>query len=164
MIDFAKWLLIVATILFAPCGAQTARASSAPADPCSLLPATAVSNAIGQTFGSPKKSVAPSPYANTVQGTDCTYNSSGNSSTLLFRVYFDPSAAEATGLFAKLKMFYSPSTPVPGVGDETYSDRNQALHARKGNVRFYLELDSKSADSSKGAQLRTLAGLVAGEL
>ena len=49
MINFAKRLLIVATILFAACGAQTARASSAPADPCSLLPATAISKATPTT-------------------------------------------------------------------------------------------------------------------
>lgn len=76
-------------------------------------------------------------------------------------MYFDPSPSDATGLFAKLKMFYSPPTPIAGVGDEAYYDPAHALHARKGNVRFYLQLPGASADES---QLSNLASQVAGQL
>lgn len=83
----------------------------------------------------------------------------------MFRVYFDHSPSEATGLFAKLKMFYSLSTPASGVGDGAYLDKSHALHARKGNVRFYLELGNMdAATSAKETQLQDLAIQVAAHL
>jgi hypothetical protein len=148
--------LIAVTFLFAACAVQLAKAASAPADPCSLLPASAVSKTLGQAYGAPGKTVAPRPYANTVQGTDCHYD--GNGGSLLFRVYFDPSPAEATSLFAKLKFFYSPATPVPGIGDEAYFDPSHGIHVRKGNVRFFLSLGENETP------LTALASQVAGQL
>src|SRR5579871_1252667 len=118
--------------------ACAAHAATAPADPCSLLSAAQVGKALGSTYGAPVKTVAPRPYANTVQGTDCSYSARGGGSQVLFRIYFDPSATAATDLFAKLKMFYSPPRPVSGVGDDTYFDPHHGIHVRKGNVRFFL--------------------------
>ena len=111
---------------------------------------------MGATYGAPEKTGAPRPYANTVQGTDCTY--SGGGEKLLFRIYFDPSPADATDLFAKLKMFYSPPKPVPGIGDEAYFDPRHGIHVRKGNVRFFLS----GGDNEK--PLTALAAQVAGQL
>jgi hypothetical protein len=154
--------LIAATFfLVTACGVQFASATEAPADPCELLPAATVSKTLGQAYGAPQASIAPRPYANTVQGTDCRYEPKGAGSRLWFRVYFDPSPSDATGLFARLKMFYSPLTPITGVGDEAYFDPAHALHARKGNVRFYLQLAGASANES---QLSSLASQVAGQL
>ncbi len=130
--------LLTAGVFAVACAVQVAHAATAPADPCSLLAAAQVSKAMGNTYGAPAKSVAPRPYANTVQGTDCTYSAGGSGGEVLFRIYFDPSAAAATDLFAKLKMFYSPPRPVPGVGDDTYFDPRHGIHIRKGNVRFFL--------------------------
>ena len=113
---------------------------------------------MGGTYVAPQEKGAPRPYRNTVEGTDCTYRRGNGSGDLLFRVYFDPSAGDATTLFAKLKMFYGPLTPA-SVGDEAYFDGKGALHARKGNVRFYLE-----AGEGKQAALTTLGGIVAGQL
>jgi hypothetical protein len=158
MTGMSKPFLMLPTLLVLLCALPTARATTAPADPCSLLSADDISKAAGATYGSPKSSVAPRPYANTVQGTDCRYESTRGSDTLLFRIYFDPSAGDATGLFAKLKMFYSPPTPVAGVGDEAYFDPGNGLHVRKGNVRYFLE------GSPKNAQLQALATAVAGKL
>jgi hypothetical protein len=132
-----KFLLLTAGVFAVACAVQVAHAATAPADPCSLLTPAQLSKAMGQTYGAPAKSVAPRPFANTVQGTDCTY-SAGGSGEVLFRIYFDPSAAAATDLFAKLKMFYSPPRAVPGVGDDTYFDSRHGIHIRKGNVRFFL--------------------------
>jgi hypothetical protein len=148
----AKTLLWVgAAFLAATCAVHAG--TTAPADPCSLLPAADVSTTLGGSYGAPSTSVAPRPYANTVEGTDCHYGSD-----LLFRIYFDPSPAAATDLFAKLKMFYSPPTPVPGLGDEAYFDPQHGLHVRKGNVRYYL---SGGKDETK---LTALGQLVAGKL
>lgn len=158
MTGFGKPSLIAATLFVLICTLPMARATTAPADPCSLLSPDDISKAAGETYGSPKSSVAPRPYANTVQGTDCRYESTRGSDTLLFRIYFDPSAGDATGLFAKLKMFYSPPTPVSGVGDEAYFDPSKGIHVRKGNVRYFLE------GSPKNAQLQALATVVAGKL
>jgi hypothetical protein len=158
MTDARKSLLTSGILCVLAFTAPITHAATAPADPCSLLSASDVSNAAGEAFGSPKSSVAPRPYANTVQGTDCRYESTHGSDTLLFRIYFDPSPDDATGLFAKLKLFYSPPTPVSGVGDEGYFDPRNGLHVRKGNVRYFLE------GRLNNAQLQALAKVVAGKL
>ncbi|MGA8671997.1 MAG: hypothetical protein WB679_19115 [Terracidiphilus sp.] len=159
MAGSGKALLVAATLIGAATMLPMARAATAPSDPCSLLTAADVSKSMGQTYGAPEKTVAPRPYANTVQGTDCHYSASSGGNELLFRIYFDPSAADATGLFAKLKFFYSPPTPVPGLGDEAYFDPNHGLHVRKGNVRFFLNL----ADNTD-SQLKAIASLIAGRI
>ena len=166
MCDMAdlKWLA-GATLLVMLSAVESSGATEAPADPCSLLPSAAVSKALGQNYGAAQKSVAPRPYQNTVTGTDCTYSPNGAGKDLLFRVYFDPSAADATGLFAKLRIFYSPPTAVPGIGDEAYSDPMHGLHVRKGNVRFFLSLGNEDDFTpANQAQLTNLAGQVAGQL
>lgn len=136
---------------------QAARAADAPADPCSLLTPAAVSNTLGYTFGGPQKSVAPRPFPNTVQGTDCHYETSNGRHELLFRIYYDHSAAEATGLHAKLKTWFGSGSTAATVGDEAYFDANHALHARKGNVRFFL-------DGGDEKKLTSLGNVVAGQL
>jgi hypothetical protein len=153
-----KSSLLVAGLLAVACAAPLAKAATAPADPCSLLSAAQVSSAMGKTYSAPQKSVAPRPYANSVQGTDCNYSPQGTGDGLLFRIYFDPSPAAATDLFGKLKMFYSPPTPVPGLGDEAYFDPRHGIHVRKGNVRFFIS----ARDDEK--PLTTLATEVAGQL
>lgn len=156
LVRFRRITMRVASLLAVACAVPLAKAATAPADPCSLLSAAQVSSAMGKTFSAPEKSVAPRPFANTVQGTDCKY--SGGGEALLFRIYFDPSPEAATDLFAKLKMFYSPPTPVPGLGDETYFDPHHGIHIRKGNVRFFL-----SGGKDEKA-LTNLATQVAGQL
>jgi hypothetical protein len=156
MAGLGKSSLIAVAFLVIIGAAPLARATTAPSDPCSLLSASDVSNATGSTYTSTQSTVAPRPYANTVQGTDCRYSS--GSHELLFRIYFDPSTDDTTSLFAKLKMFYSPPTPVPGVGDEAYFDPHNGLHIRKGNIRYFLP------GKPSNAQLRALATLVAGKL
>jgi len=161
MAHLRKLSLIVATLLFITCAIQVAGANELPADLCSLLPAAEVSKILGQAYNSPKKSVAPRPFANTNTGTDCNYLSKGGSK-LWFRAYVDPSPAAATDLFAKLSKFYSPPAPVKGVGDEAYFDPQHAIHVRKGKVRYYLNLSPETPSMEK--QLRDLAGGVAGRL
>lgn len=136
--------------------ACAAHAATPPADPCTLLSAAEVSRTLSGSYAPPEKSVAPRPFANTVQGKDCHYRSMGGE--LLFRIYFDPSPDAATQLFAQLKMFYNPPKPVSGVGDEAYFDSRNGLHVRKGNVRYFLQ-GSGSAD-----RLTELAQVVAKRL
>jgi hypothetical protein len=135
----------------------SARAATEPPDPCSLLTPAQVGGALGATYAAPLKSVAPRPNANAVTGTDCRYNGKNQ---LWFRIYFDGSSSDATTLFAKLKMFYGPNTPASGIGDEAYFDKQGALHARKGNVRFYLT----EATDNEQAALTKLGEVVAGQL
>lgn len=148
----------VAVCFFVVTLSAPARATDAPADPCSLLTPALVSKTLGDTFGAPQKSAAPRPYAKTVEGTDCQYVTANRRRSLLFRVYFDHSAAEATDLHARLKMFYGGGSTAASVGDEAYIDRSHGLHVRKGNVRFYLE----GVDDEK--KLTALGNAVAGEL
>ncbi|HUB18553.1 MAG TPA: hypothetical protein VL990_07950, partial [Acidobacteriaceae bacterium] len=96
-----------------------------------------VSRVMSGSYAPPEESVAPRPFANTVEGKDCHYRAMAGE--LLFRIYFDPSPDGATRLFAQLKMFYSPPKAVPGVGDEAYFDSRHGLHVRKGNVRYFLQ-------------------------
>ena len=112
-------------------------ATTEPPDPCSLLSVAEVSRVMSGSYAPPEESVAPRPFANTVEGKDCHYRAMAGE--LLFRIYFDPSPDEATRLFAQLKMFYSPPKAVPGVGDEAYFDSRHGLHVRKGNVRYFLQ-------------------------
>jgi hypothetical protein len=157
--------LIQAISLATALASPAAFASKAPADPCSLLPAADVSKVLGHEFAAPLSSVAPRPYKNTAQGTDCLYKSKSGRGSLVFRVYFDASPAESAELQSKLKMFYGTPTPVPGVGDETYIDSKHALHERKGNVRFYLELSGVDGSAAtKDKQLATLASAIGGRI
>ncbi len=155
-----KCFLITAICLAVSFAIPLARAAEPPADLCSLLSADQVSKAFGQTFNAPTKSVAPRPYANTAEGTDCAY-STQRGSQLLFRAYVDPSPSAATELHARLKPFYSPSVPAPGVGDEAYFDRDHAIHVRKGKVRYYL---SFKKEASLEKPLKDLATQVAARL
>jgi len=162
MAHLRKGSLIAVTLLVAACAIQPASAAEPPSDLCTLLPAAEVSKALGQAYGSPEKSVAPRPYANTATGTDCNYPAKG--SKLWFRAYVDPSPSAATELFAKLGRFYSPQTPVAGVGDEAYFDPQHAIHVRKGKVRYYLNLSPVSSAATVEKQLKDLASQVAGRL
>jgi hypothetical protein len=160
MFNFGRRSLISAITLAATFAQPAAFASNAPADPCSLLPAAEVSKALGRAVGAPERSVAPRPYRNTAQGTDCLYRSKGGRGSLLFRVYFDSSPSESADLSKRLQAFFGPGTPVPGIGDEAYLDSKHALHERKGNVRFYLELNGM--DTSTAAKEKLLTNLATG--
>ncbi len=133
--------------------AVSAHATTAPSDPCSLLTAAQVGGAFGGTYAAPTKAAAPKPFANSGPGTDCRY---AGAPALWFRIYFDGSTNDATGIFAQIKPFYGVASTLSGIGDEAYIDSKGALHARKGNVRFYLD-----AGAGKQTQLQALAGIVA---
>jgi len=140
-----------------------ARATDSPQDPCSLLTAAQVSSTLGDKYGAPEKSVAPRPFANTVQGTDCQYKTASGQGQVLFRVYFDTSAAQATDLHTRLKMFFGKDSTPANVGDEGYVDKNSAIHVRKGNARYFLSMSH--GDTPDGRKhILALATLVAGEL
>ena len=145
--------LILAAVLASP----AAFATNAPADACSLLPAAAVSKSVGRTFDAPARTVAPRPFRNTVQGTDCLYQANGGRVSVMFRVYFDPSPSESAELFKRLQGFFGAGTAAPGLGDEAYFDGKHGLHERKGNVRFYLELNG--TDTSAPAKEKVLANM-----
>jgi hypothetical protein len=124
-----KYSWLVAAALLTICSIRSAGAAEPPADLCSLLPAAEVSKILGQTYNTPEKSVAPRPYANTATGTDCNY--SAKAGKLWFRAYVDPSPSAASELFAKLKLFYSPPTPVPeSVMKPTSTGSMQSMCAR----------------------------------
>jgi hypothetical protein len=53
---------------------------------------------------------------------------------------------------------------VAGLGDEAYFDANHALHVRKGNVRFYINLDLEISAAEKEKQIKELGNRVAGRL
>ncbi len=127
----------IAAFLIVVSAAPLATAADLPSDLCSLLPVTVVNKTLKGTYNGPEKKVAPRPFSNTVEGTDCTYKSGGE--TLLFRIYVDPSRESSTELFAKLKQYFGAgSTSVAGVGDEAYVDKDRGLHVRKGKVRFFI--------------------------
>jgi hypothetical protein len=144
---------LLAVVLFA----ASAHAATEPPDPCSLLTPAQVGGVMQAPYTAPAKSAAPKPYANSGPGTDCRYN---GRNPLLFRIYYDGSASVATELFAKVKPFFGPNTPASGIGDEAYFDHEGALHARKGNVRFYLDIGT----DKQQARVTKLGEIVAGEL
>ncbi len=137
--------------------ADAAHGATEPSDPCSLLTPTQVSSVMRATYAAPVKSVAPRPFATSVPGTDCRYN---GRNPLWFRIYYDGSASDATTLFAKLSGYYGPNTPASGIGDEAYFDKEGALHVRKGNVRFYINIGT----DKQHAAVTQLGKVVAGQL
>lgn len=166
MSGFRWFFLIAGSVIGIVFVTHPASAKTLPAHLCTLLPAGAVSTTLGQTYGTPKESVAPQPFVNTNTGTDCNYDATGTpASKLWFRIYADPSPSAATDLFARLKVFYSPPTAVSNLGDEAYFDPQHALHVRKGRVRFYLNLSPLgSSTSTAEQQIEKLATQVLGKL
>ena len=146
-----------AAFLLVTCSVQLASAAEPPADLCSLLPAAVLTKTLGSTYAAPKESVAPRPFPNTAQGTDCSYESPHE--RFLLRAYVDPSPAAAADLFARLKSFFGKgSTAVDGVGDEAYLDVNRGLHVRKGKARFFI------GGAGTDKQLTDLANGIVGQL
>ena len=164
MAHLNKLSLIAAILIVTICAVQRARAAEPPADLCSLLPASDLSKALGIPYDPPQKSVAPRPFPNTAQGTDCTYKQSNDATgkKLLFRVYVDPSPAAAADLFSRLSVFYTPPTPVTGVGDKAYFDKSHGLHVLKGKARFFIAMDGFTPGKEK--QLETIASQIAAKL
>lgn len=156
---------LLAGLVVALQATPAALAATAPADPCSLLPAAQIAKAIGRPFGEPEKNVAPRPFPNTAQGTDCYYHAKGGRGTLQFRVYFDPSSSASSDLFKRLQWFFGSGTPAAGIADEAYFDTKHGLHARKANVRFYLAVfgtHTTPAETEKA--LGSLGAEIAGRL
>ncbi len=162
MANSSKMSWAAAAFLLVTCWVPLASAAeppnvNPPADLCSLLPAAVLSKTLGSTYRAPKESVAPRPFANTAQGTDCSYESPHD--RFLLRAYVDPSPAAAAELFARLKSFFGKgSTAVAGVGDEAYMDTSHGLHVRTGKVRFFIS----GAGTDK--QLTDLANGIVGQL
>ena len=164
MAHLRKFSLMAATFLVITCAVHSAKAAEPPADLCSLLPAADVSKIMGRAYDPPEKSVAPRPFANTATGTDCHYSSKNSGGKLWFRAYVDPSPAAAAELFAKLSKFFGTPTPVSAIGDEAYLDAQHALHARKGKVRFYINLGVDNFTPTIEKQIKDLGSKVAGQL
>ena len=164
MAHLNKISLMAATFVVITCALHSARATEPPADLCSLLPAAELSKALGQTYDSPEKSVAPRPFPNTAEGTDCTYKRSKDARErkVVLRGYVDPSPSAAADLFARLSKFFGPPTPITGVGDQAYFDKHHGLHVLKGKVRFYIAMDDFTPAIEK--QLENLASQIAGRL
>ena len=164
MAHLCRLSLVGAIVLVSACAVRSATANELPTDLCSVLPAADASKILGQVFASPQKSVAPRPFANTNTGTDCNYLSKSGSK-LWFRVYVDPSNSAAADLFTRLSQFYGPPTPVKGLGDEAYFDKQHALHVRKAYVRFYINVSPMGTFTpAKEKQIEDLAAAVAGRL
>jgi hypothetical protein len=73
-------------------------------------------------------------------------------------------AAQATDLHTRLKtLFYGKDSTPASVGDEAYVDKGDAIHVRKGNVRYFLTISHGDTPSGR-KQILALAALVAGEL
>ena len=56
-----------AAMLLVACSGKLAGAAEPPSDLCSRLPPAVVSKEFGDTFGSPKKTVAPRPFPNIIK-------------------------------------------------------------------------------------------------
>jgi hypothetical protein len=155
-------VLLAATLCLSTCAARPATPTDPPSDLCTLLPVADINKSLGQTFTGPDKAVAPRPFPNSVEGTDC--NDSAGNSKLWFRAYADPDAATATDLFAKLAAFFGEKTTVSGVGDEAYFDPGHSLHVRKGRFRYFLNLEPIDDPSKSDKRLKDLATKVAARL
>ena len=94
---------------------SSANANAAPADACSVLPATELNAVLGQQFGQPAKSPMPAAVANGV-------------------------AADAETNLAQLSRLFHPTKTLPGIADTVYLDASYAIHARQGRARYYINI------------------------
>jgi hypothetical protein len=128
---------------------------------CNLLNSSDVKNAVGKPFDAPVPVGDVRLTDSGITDTDCSYTPTRFGQALLFRVYVDSSPEKATELFDKLKTFYGPAADVSGLGDEAYVDSKHAIHVRKGNVRYFLDL---GGEAKAEKPVKDLAAVVAGKL
>jgi hypothetical protein len=144
---------------------QTAGNLSVPSNVCSLLSTSKLQAVTSVTWSTPASITFPDGVPELVQQ-DCKYTASDGSG-LVFIIYADPSVADAVTNFAKFKQEFGSQGDVnlAGQGDEAYIDSNNAIHVRKANVRFYIELglasggDSTAVSDEKLLSQAVLSGL-----
>ena len=133
--------LLTALACMMPLTCRIAHAKAAPADPCSVLPATELNAVLGQQFGPPAKSLMPPGVANGVTGSQCRYFALGGSPrTVTLIIYFDPSDADAETNLTQLSKLFHPIKTLTGFADIAYLDASYAVHARQGRVRYYINI------------------------
>lgn len=122
-----------------------------PSDPCSLLSLAALQQAVGEAFATPTSTVANSGGATVILGATCQYSAPSGNGDVSFIIFQDPSATVAKQQFDNFKLSFPAAAngQISGLGDDAYIDTNDALHARKSNIRFYISIqDSLLADSA----------------
>jgi hypothetical protein len=127
---------------------QTSGNLSVPSNVCSLLSTSQLQTVTGVTWSAPASITFPDGVPELVQQ-DCKYTA-GDGSGLVFIIYADPSVGDAVTNFANFKKEFGSQGDVSlsGQGDEAYVDSNNAIHVRKANVRFYIDLGLSSGDDS----------------
>ncbi|MBV8082510.1 MAG: hypothetical protein JO347_10190 [Candidatus Eremiobacteraeota bacterium] len=149
--------ILLATVVALALAPAALSAKPVPSDRCTLLPASELQTVLGQSFGKPVETTAPSPFAGIPEGTDCTYTGGDK---VLFRIYVDPSSSVAQQTFARLEPFYPAKSKPPHLGDSAYIDTSQGIHVLKGSVRFYIN----AGPDAKDQQLIDLATSIAKQL
>jgi hypothetical protein len=131
-----------------------------------LLATKQLEKTLGQPFGTPAKSTAPSPFAGIPTGTECDYNGQkGAARKVAFIYYNDPTPTVAKQTFDKLAPYYSPQSKPSGLGDAAYIDASHAIHVLKGKVRFYINIGSVGTYTPAiEKQLTDLATAVASQI
>jgi hypothetical protein len=146
------------------CGKATFAAP--PADLCTLLASAQIQKVLGQAFGAPSKSKAPPAYGVQPWGVHCDYSSQKETNvSVTFIAYAESSAAVAKQTFERLSMWYPAKSKPSGIGDSAYIDNQNAIHVLKGQVRYYISIDSPGDFSpAKEKQLKDLALSVAAKI
>lgn len=114
---------------------------SLPTDACSLLSLTALKAAVHDDFNPATSTTADAGGVPVVSGTQCQFDT-GYGDGVTFIVFQDATQADAQSQFAHFEQFFpaAPNGRISGLGDEAYVDSQDALHARKDNIRFYIEI------------------------
>lgn len=127
---------------------QTAGNLSVPSNVCGLISTSQLQTVTGVTWSASGSIAYPDGPPELVDQ-DCKYTAN-DGSDLVFIIYADPSVADAVTNFANFKKEFGSQGDVSlaGQGDEAYIDSSNAIHVRKANVRFYIELGLASGDDS----------------
>lgn len=114
---------------------------SLPTDACSLLSLSALKAAVHDDFNPATSTTADAGGVPVVSGTQCQFDT-GYGGGVTFIVFQDATQADAQSQFAHFEQFFpaAPNGRISGLGDEAYIDSQDALHARKDNIRFYIEI------------------------
>jgi hypothetical protein len=160
-------MLAAILICMTPITCRIASGKAAPVDPCSVLPATELNAVLGQQFGPPSQNPLPPAVANGVTGNQCIYHAlAGSPRTVTLIIYFDGSDADAESNLAQLAKFFHPTKTLTGIADAAYLDANNAVHARAGRARYYINVTTTAGapPSEPEKNLRELTAYVAAQV
>lgn len=160
LLDVGRWATGFMSIVFL---GQMSLATVQPGNACTWLSPGQLQKMLGHPFDAPKQTSAMPAFQGQTTGTQCEYKSPSGMDVLLI-AYTDRSVDEAKRMFTTLTEGYKPSARTSGVGDDAYVEKPNAIHVRKGKVRYFIQVATGVNPGDRQALAIELAKTVAAQL